>query len=161
MARQAVAAVSRGCGIGSLIKTMPAEFTIYPQWGVVMSRGSGVFTHADFLDHMSRLLADPKFNPDFNQIVDCRAIAKMELTSDQIADLAGKSIFGVRSRRAFVVSHEVQYGLARMFATYREIKAGQEVMVFQEMPAALSWLGLSADLISDSTIKTTPDAPNA
>ena len=140
---------------------MPTDFTIYPKWGVVLSRGSGVFTQADFLDHMTRMQADPKFNPVFNQIVDCRAIERMELTNTQIAGLASKSIFGARSRRAFVVSSGVQFGLARMFATYRELEAEQVVMVFQEMSAALSWLGLSTDLFSEAMTKAAPDAPNA
>ena len=140
---------------------MATEFKIYPQLGVVISRGNGVFTQADFLDHVSRMQANPEFRPDLHQIVDCRAIEKMELTSSQVAYLAGKSFFGVRSRRAFVVSSDVQFGLARMFAAYRELKAGQEVMVFQEMPAALSWLGLSPDLFSDTASKTAPQAPSA
>jgi len=133
---------------------MPTEFTVYPQHNVVVSRGSGVFTHADFLDHMARMGAAPEFKPDLNHIVDCRAFTKIDLTQKQIMDLAGRSIFNPRSRRAFVVASELQYGLTRMFATYREIKAGQEVMVFQDLPAALSWLGLPEELNLDTAFKT-------
>jgi hypothetical protein len=139
---------------------MPTEYTIYPQWSLVISRGNGVFTQADFWDHVARMRADPEFNPDFNQMVDCRAFAAVELTSGQMADLASRSIFGARSRRAFIVASDVQHGLARMFATYREIKAGQAVMVFHEMSAALSWLGLAPDLIPDTAVKTTSHAPS-
>jgi hypothetical protein len=102
---------------------------------------------------MVRLRADPGFNPDLNQIVDCRAITKMDLTQKQIIDLAGRSIFNARSRRAFVVSSDLHYGLTRMFATYREIQAGQEVMVFQDLPTALNWLRLPADLNFDTAIR--------
>jgi hypothetical protein len=140
---------------------MPAEFAIHRQWGVVVSRGSGVFTQADFLDHMSRMRADPEFNPDLHQIVDCRAITKMDLTSGQIESLASRSIFSARSRRAFVVSSDMQYGLARMFATYREMQAGQEVMVFQEMSDALAWLGLPTDFITPTPAEARPDALSA
>ena len=133
---------------------MPTEFTVHPNLGVVVSRGSGVFTHADFLDHMVRMSADPQFHPDLNQIVDCRAITKMDLSHDQIKSLAGRSIFSGRSRRAFVVTSELQYGLTRMFAAYREIKAGQEVMVFDNPSAALAWLGLPLELSLDHPTKT-------
>ena len=133
---------------------MPTEFTVHSQLSVVVSRGSGVFTHADFLDHMARVGADPQFHPDLNHIVDCRPITKMDLTQKQIMDLAGRSIFSARSRRAFVVSSDLQYGLTRMFAAYREIKAGQEVMVFQDLPAALAWLGLPPDLNFETAVRT-------
>jgi len=132
---------------------MPTEFTVHPQWSVVVSRGSGVFTHADFLEHMARLRAEPQFHPDLNHIVDCRAFTKMDLTHDEIKNLAGRSIFSARSRRAFVVSSDLQYGLTRMFAAYREIKAGQEVMIFQDLPAALAWLGLPPELNFDTAAK--------
>jgi len=133
---------------------MPTEFTVHPNLGVVVSRGSGVFTHADFLDHMARVSADPQFHPDLNQIVDCRAITKMDLSHDQIKSLASRSIFSARSRRAFVVSSELHFGLTRMFAAYREIKAGQEVMVFDNPAAALTWLGIPADFDFDTAFKT-------
>ena len=126
---------------------MPTDFTIDPEHHLVISRGSGVFTHADYLDHMSRVGADPKFRPDFNQLVDCRAISQMDLSGGEISDLAGRSVFGDLSHRAFVVSSEVQFGLTRMFATYREMKGGQEIRVFRTMPEALSWLGLPPDLV--------------
>ena len=126
---------------------MPSDFSIVPEHRVVVSKGSGVFTHADFLDHMSRLGVDPHFNPDFDQIVDCRAIAKMDLSADQISDLASRSVFAAGSRRAFVVPSEVQFGLTRMFAAYREVRTGQQVGVFRSMDEALSWLGLPADFL--------------
>ena len=133
---------------------MPTEFTIHPNLGVVISRGNGVFTQADFLDHMARMSTDPQFHPDLNHIVDCRAITKMDLSHDQIKGLAGRSIFSTRSRRAFVVASELQYGLTRMFAAYREIKAGQEVMVFDNPSPALAWLGLPPDLSLDPPTQT-------
>ena len=94
---------------------------------------------------MIQLKADRPFSPDFNQIVDCRAISKMELTNEQVIELAERSVFGAGSRRAFVVSSELQYGLSRMFATYREMKRGQQVMVFRDLRDAYSWLSLSPD----------------
>jgi hypothetical protein len=124
---------------------MPTEFIIDSQHSVVISRGSGVFTREDYFDHMSRLGTDPRFSPDFDQIVDCRAFEDLRLTGEEIRELAEKTIFGVRSRRAFVVSSEVQYGLTRMFASYREIKEGQETRVFRDIRDAYSWLDLSPD----------------
>ena len=59
----------------------------------------------------------------------------MDLSGGEISDLAGRSVFGDLSHRAFVVSSEVQFGLTRMFATYREMKGGQEIRVEIAAPA--------------------------
>ena len=121
---------------------MPTEFTINQEHGLVISRGTGVFTREDYLDHMSRVKADPRFSPDFNQLVDCRAISKMDLSGMQIRDIASRTVFDVRSRRAFVVSSEVHFTMTCVFGTFRQINAGQEVGVFREWHEACSWLGL-------------------
>jgi hypothetical protein len=124
---------------------MPASFIIDPAHRVVVSTGSGTFTQADFHAHMARIGADARFNPDFNHIIDCRAISQIDLTREQIMDLATRSIFNAQSRRAFVVSSELQFGLTRMFAAYREIAGGQKIMIFRSMAEALAWLELPAD----------------
>jgi len=125
---------------------MPADYTIDAERGIVFSRGSGAFTHEDYKEHMTRLAKDPLFQPKFHQLVDCRSISVMKLTGAEIESLAMKSLFDASSLRAFVASNSVQFGLSRMFGTYRKIHGGQEVMVFSELKDALVWLGLPADL---------------
>jgi hypothetical protein len=124
---------------------MPAKYIIDVPHRVVFSKGTGVFTQADFLDHMARMKVEPDFDPDFSQLVDCREITLMDLKNDQVRDLASQTIFSVNSRRAFVVSSELHFGLGRMFAAYREL-AGQQVAVFKDVPSALTWLNLPLDL---------------
>jgi len=121
---------------------MPADFEIDPVHRVVFSRGFGIFTHADYLDQMEQLRCDSRFQPEFNQLVDCRAITLLDLTAAQIQDLAMKSVFKPESLRAFVVTNDVQYGLSRMLGSYREIKGANTLVVFKEMTDALSWLNL-------------------
>ena|ERR1051326_1288232 len=130
---------------------MPASFNINITHGVVFSTGTGVFTHADFVAHMKAVRSDPRFKPELNQLVDCRAITKMELTTTQIKDLASRSLFSPKSRRAFVVSNELQFGMTRMFAAYRDIAERQTVMVFRTLPDALAWLGLPPDFDPNKT----------
>ena len=128
---------------------------------MVISRGTGEFTYADYMDHLSRIKADPRYNPDFNEIVDCRMFSHLDLSGQQISDLAGRSAFGRDTRRAFVVASELQFGLARMFATYRQMNGGQEVMVFRDMPSAISWLGLPARFDAYATNESPDDGPDA
>ena len=121
---------------------MPANFIIDQQRAVVLSTGTGIFTYAEFLDHMARMSADPRFRPEFDQLVDCRAITLLDFTGGQLRELAGRSIFSAQSRRAFVVSSDLQFGLSRMFAAYRELSGARGTMIFREMREALSWLNL-------------------
>lgn len=124
---------------------MPADYLIDAKHRMVFSRGRGTFSQDDFREHMRQLVNDPQFRPEYNQLVDCRAIEKMDLNGAQIEELARSSVFAPTSLRAFVATDKVQYGLSRMMATYRKINAGQEVQVFSEMKEALAWFGLPAD----------------
>jgi len=125
---------------------MPYNFIIDAERHVVFSRGIGVFTHAEYLAHISRLEREVLFRPEFNQVVDCRLITKMDFTGDQLADLASKSVFAKSSRRAFVVSSDLHFGLSRVLATYLALRKSEETNVFWDMREALSWLNLAVDL---------------
>lgn len=121
---------------------MPADYFIDVDRHIVFSKGYGVFTYEEALGYMVRLASDPQFRPDFNQIVDCRDVSKAELTGEQVRDLAMRSGFNQTSRRAFVVSSDLQFGLSRMFGTYREVMHAGGIEIFQSMDEALKWLGL-------------------
>jgi hypothetical protein len=125
---------------------MPAKYIIDAKHRVVFSKGLGVFTYREALDYMQQLFNDESFRPEYNQVVDCREATKVELTGEQVRDLAIRSRFSLASRRAFVVSTDIQFGLSRMFAAYRENKAGGAIEVFHSMAEALGWLGLPADI---------------
>jgi len=127
---------------------MPADYVIDAEHGVVFSRGFGVFTHADYVNQMTQLKQDSRFDIDFNQMVDCRDITLMDITAQQIEDLAQTSVFSAKSRRAFVASGPIQFGLSRMLASYREVRGGQRVAVFMMMDEALTWLNLPLDSAS-------------
>lgn len=137
---------------------MPSHFVIDVKHGLVVSIGTGVFTQADFVDHMSRLRVDPAFDPNFHQLVDCREIEFMDLTSAQIEALASRTIFSRQSRCAFVVSSDLQFGLGRMFSAYRESAGyGANVEVFRKWEEALSWLNLPTDLRPTPAEKPAPE----
>jgi len=137
---------------------MPETYAIDPQRGVVFSKGTGVFSYANFVGHMTRMKADPRFRPDFNHLVDCRELTSLDLTGEQVNELAGRSIFSVRTRRAFVVSSDLQFGMSHMFAAYRELRGETDARVFREMREALAWLGLPPDL-DPWAAPTTPGTP--
>ena len=82
-----------------------------------------------------------------------------EARSSEVENLAGKSVLGSRTRIAFVVSSELQHGLARMFATWREIDEVQQVMVFRDMEDAVPWLGLPRDFDPEASDESESAAP--
>jgi hypothetical protein len=124
---------------------MPADFFIDTRLGIVFSKATNVLAMADALDHMDRLERDPEFRPEFNQLIDFRQTSAVVLSHDEIRRLASRKIFGPRSRRAFVVPGDFEYGLARIFATYRDMQGESGIMIFRDMEKALAWLALSAE----------------
>jgi len=137
---------------------MPADFYIDTQHGIVYSKATGVLDRAAVLDHMDRLSQHPEFRPEFNQLLDFRETTKVELTAEQVQVLAMRKIFSERSKRAFVVSSDLQFGLSRVFEAYRNLAGEKGISIFREMAGALSWLGLSAE--PDPKLFTRLNLPN-
>jgi hypothetical protein len=125
--------------------SMPGEFYIDTEHGVVCAKATGVISRADVLDFRAQLLCHPDFRPELNQLVDYREITKLELSSAEVKDLARHALFSADSKRVFVVASDLQFGLIRMFGAYREIVGDRQVMVCRTMAEALSFLSLLAE----------------
>ncbi len=134
---------------------MPADFYIDVPRRMVFSYGSGMLRLADFRDHMERLLAHPDFRPEFSQLLDFRRAEGVVITTEEIVLLAARNVFSPKSKRAFVVSTDLHFGLVRMFGAYRENAGEQGIKLFREMKEALAWLALTeeADLNLFSNLK--------
>jgi hypothetical protein len=91
---------------------MPCEFLIDTERQLVISRGTGTFRYASFLEHMEKLSADPRFGPEFDHVVDCRKFELIDLTFTQVEEMGRQSVFAATSRRAFVVLPISNSGLA-------------------------------------------------
>src|SRR5579862_4606041 len=118
---------------------MAAHFVIDEPNRVVFSYASGILTYSDCTSHMDRLSSDPRFRPDFNQIIDFTDIQHLDLTVEQIHCLAKRTIFGPKSRRAYVVASDLLYGLSRMFATLRDFEGEPGIITFRDISAAIVW----------------------
>jgi hypothetical protein len=105
-----------------------------------MSSASGVFSMADARSHMEKLSKDPNFDSSFSQIADFTQVTRFELSPDDVRILAQRSLFSPDSRRAFIVSNELAYGLARMFAILRELAGETGIGVFRTLEEALDWV---------------------
>ncbi len=94
---------------------------------------------------MERLTRHPDFLPEFRQLVDFREVSNITLSNEEIRLLSRRSIFSSHSHRAFVVATDLQYGLCRMFATYRELNGEDGIRIFREMSEALEWLAIATE----------------
>jgi hypothetical protein len=109
---------------------------------MVFSKATGVFTVGDGLDHMDRLIHHPDFKPEFNQILDMREVTQVELSSEDLKKLAAKNIFANTSHRALLVTPGLQFGLGRIFATYREFAGETGIRILTDEKEAHSWVSL-------------------
>ena len=119
---------------------MPIDYKIDRAKRRVVSTGNGDFSHKDAKGHMDRLSADPDFDPTFSQLIDFAGITKVSLTHDKIYDLAARHVFASDAKRAFVTVTMEQFGLARMFQSYRSAKGESGIHVFTDMKEAIAWL---------------------
>jgi len=117
-----------------------AFYNIDKKRRLVLSSGYGVLTKADLLGHMDQLSKDPDFDPDFSQVLDFRQITALEIGPEDVRQLAQRNIFSPRSRRAFVVKDDLQFGLARMFEIHRELKGETGIRVFRTFDEAMDWI---------------------
>jgi hypothetical protein len=123
---------------------MPADFIIDVQAGVVFTKAVGDLVLADMWGHRERLLAHPDFRPELNQLMDLRECSPLQLTADQILQIARPRVYSDNSRRALLVSSDLQYGLSRMFETFNELNGDTNVRVFRDERQALDFLGIDA-----------------
>ena len=123
---------------------MPALSVIDEPNRVVFSLAYGVFTFSDCMENMDRLVADPRFNPDLNQIFDFSDMTALSISPEQVQQLAKRSIFSAKSRRAYVVSSDLQFGMSRMYSSLRETEGEPGIVTFRDLASAIVWTDVSA-----------------
>jgi hypothetical protein len=100
-------------------------------------------TFGELQAHQDQLAHDPHFNPEFRQLVDATAVTDLDISIGEARKLAGRKLFASTSRRAFLGSGLSLSAAKRLMQAYSIFAKGrEEISVFHERNAALSWLGL-------------------
>ena len=121
---------------------MPIVYKIDKLSGTVFSNAYGIITNHEAYLHQDKLRDDPDFEPSFAQLVDCMNITNAEnLSTEAIHHLAERNPFGLGSKRAFVTSMNLMYGLGRMFQMLTDDHP-DEPTVFRDMQEARKYLSL-------------------
>jgi hypothetical protein len=121
---------------------MAAFYQIEKEARLVRTHATGAFDYEDAISHMSRIKKDPDFDPTYSQLLDFREVTEMILSHDEIVSLSAVEVFSRQSRRAFLVGTPEQFGLARVFQTYRSSRGDQTISVFTDPEEAFAWLRL-------------------
>jgi hypothetical protein len=120
---------------------VPGSYLIDVADGIVYTRTWGMLADDEIIAHAETLKADDRFRRTFRQIalfVDATGII---LTAEAIRSVATNNPFPPSARRAFVVSTDEAYGLARMFMLYLDADPKQ-FGIFRDMESAWAWIGL-------------------
>jgi hypothetical protein len=133
---------------------MAQEFQIDEAQRIVWVRCSGELTDADLRAHQEALRGDPRFRPEFSQLVDCSAVTEVSVTIRMVWQLGQSTLFKPEAKRAYVVKRDVLFGLVRMYGLYQSLRGKSEVKVFRERAEAVEWLGVVDPLDREPLKKT-------
>lgn len=121
---------------------MPVSTRIDSAKRRVYCSGEGILTSDEVNDHMDTITRDPEFDHAFSQLVDFRGVTEVRLTHEEIFELAKRQVFSDTTKRAFVMANAMQFGLARMFQSYRGARGERGIRIFTNVEDALTWLDL-------------------
>jgi hypothetical protein len=107
---------------------------------LTFTTAEGCVTFDDIRGHQDRLVADPDFDANFDQLIDATSATKFDISPHEARTLAKRRIFSPESRRAFVATKAHIFGLGRMMEIFREGPGYADVQVFYSMDEAVKWL---------------------
>ena len=121
---------------------MPHEYAIDTAKRLVKARMWGDLNRAEVLKAALELSADPRLLPGFSELIDLREASATSISAEDVRAIASAPL-DPAARRAFVVPDDLMFGLARMFATLRELEqVPEDINVFRKIEEAETWLGL-------------------
>jgi hypothetical protein len=121
---------------------MPVSYIVDAARRAVLTTMTDVVTVSDLEAFVATLGADPRFEPTFRHLFDCRYIAQVDVSGDDMRRLVTNHLVRSGTRRAIVVDDPTIFGMARMFQTLRELEDDEGVHIFRSLADARAWLGL-------------------
>jgi hypothetical protein len=137
---------------------MPLGFHIDSDRSVIFVRGWGTVTDADVRAHSAALRGDPRFDPKWPVLGDGREIADLRVTGGFLRHY--QSPFDGSTKRAFVVTSDVVFGMARMYG-FLATDDDSAVAVMRSLPSACEWLGMPADTPFPQVLDVVVGEPSA
>ena len=121
-------------------RPMKHDYSIDENRRFVHVQMSGPITFAQVRQLVGELAADPRVLPGFGELIDLRDATTDSISGDDVRQLAMGTL-DASTRRAFVTSDILTYGLARMFEIYRQLhRKPDTIAVFRRLDEAEAWL---------------------
>jgi len=136
---------------------MPCCYVIDKERRLVISIGWGRINFGDMKAHQDSLLADPDFNPEFNQLLDGREVEAADVSGEEMKLIVRRKVFSRDSRRAWVAKEPSVYGIGRMGMAYLEMSDNPgNLCAFYDIEPALKWLGVESlpEVLNSDSVKT-------
>lgn len=121
---------------------MPQELQLDTTQRVVWTRCWGVLSDADIAGHQAALRNDPRFKPDFRQLVDTHEVTEVQVSARMVLKMGESRLFAPEAKRAYVVTRDVMFGLVRMYGLCQELRGRAEIQAFRTRAEAIDWLGV-------------------
>src|SRR5262245_46113470 len=131
---------------------MPIEYTINGARGFIHTRGWGSIGNTEYQAYIADLVADPAVRPGMKQLSDWRAVTHVDVTAETMRAIAEtvRTFIERQDRQpnvathqlAIVASHDIVYGLGRMYQLLSEEQLSR-LAVFFDMYEALAWLNVA------------------
>ncbi len=122
---------------------MAIKTRIDPDTGLRRHEVQGKFMLADIRQTLEAIYSRPDFRPDANVLWDLRD-GTPDFSTDDVRQLA---VFvaenwgpGGRSKAAFVVSSDYQFGMSRMYEMLLKSQSRNALVVFRDIDDAERWL---------------------
>ena len=120
---------------------MPFSYVVHKDLHLVVSTGYDCLSADEIKRCQDQTQGDPDFKPEFDQVVDLRAVTSFNMSSEQARTLARRKIFARASKRAFVAPTPAVFGMARMWEAYSDLSDNpSQIRVFSDLNSALKWL---------------------
>jgi hypothetical protein len=120
---------------------MPYSYEVHKPYRYVRTRIWGSLRGHELRRLAEQIASIPEFSPDMSILIDLRDLNSEAITANDLQELASTCKLGRGARRALVVSNRVDFGLARMFKSYRQLhQAAEQTDIFETLELAEAWL---------------------
>lgn len=122
-------------------RTVAFSYQIQSPRRLLLARPTGPVDAVSFVRAREAVLADDRYQSDFDQLWDLRGIAGLRIDRDAVRELAQLPEPENGKRWAIVADQPAVYGAARLFAALRGAFAeGEELQLFRTLEEARAWL---------------------
>jgi hypothetical protein len=124
---------------------MKVETIIDNRYKIRIHTLSGEFDFNILSQTIKEIYQDPQFDPQLNSLWDFTNVTGIQhITPDQVNQIVSfvarkRAVLG-KIKTSLVVSHKVDFGLARVYELSLESNTDNEVMVFRNLDEALKWI---------------------